>query len=354
MQIPYATREMIKDSLDIKYTSRSNALIDRRILSASQSAEEFLHRKFYPEIRTQTYDWPNHQYAYSWELWLDQHEVISVSSLTSGGVAISSGNYILRPDDGPPFNKIELKRDTSSAFGGGTTPQRDISVAGLHGYKDVTSLAGEVAVALNSSVTSIDLKPLSNILDVGVGSLIVVGTERLLTTNRLMIDTTQNLQVDLTSNMNNTTVVVGDGSTFALNEIILLDSERMKVVDISGNNLTVIRAFDGTTLAVHVASDIYAPRRFVVQRGVLGTTAASHSIGDDVLIQEYPAMLVELVVTETVVLLEQNSAAYASSIGRGETSSMQSTRRAIPGAGLPDIRERTWIALARKSRLRAI
>lgn len=351
MGVAYCTREEVKASLEIAHTSRSDVLIDRYIQSSSRSIEGRMHRRFYPEIKTVYKDWPNYQYAPTWRLYLDQHDLISVASLTVAGNVISPSDYLLRPDDGPPFTYIEMNLSSSASFGGGTTHQRSIAIAGNpFGYTDETALAGKLSAGVNSSVTVIPIKPVNNILKVGVGSLIKIGSERMIVVGRNMADTTQNLQTSLTASKDNTTVAVSDGTTFATNEIILIDSERMRIVDIASNNLIVERAFDGTNLKLHTAptADIYALRSYIVTRAALGTTAASHSTDDDVLAQLPPSLINELAVAESVVLLEQSTSGYARLVGAGSNLRESSDR------GLVDLREQAWIAHGRKSRKRAI
>lgn len=345
----YATREAVKDSLEINRTAFANHLIDSKLSAATNSIHAQLHRKFYPEIRTQTFDWPNHQYAPTWTLYLEQHELISLDTLQSGSTEISSSAYLLRPDDGPPYTRIELDLNSSAAFGGGNTWQRDISVAGLFGYRDERQIAGILETSINASVTVVDLEPSNSVLNAGVGSIFVMDSERMIATNRRMIDTTVNTGSAMTASMNDNTVSVADGTLFAYDENLLIDSERMRIVDIAGNSLIVKRAWDGTALAAHdTASDIYANRRFIVERGVLGTTASSHDALDSVEVQQFPGLVTELAIAEAVVSLEQTSSAYARTLGSGDNA------REAAGLGLADVRAEAVRAFGRKSRKKAV
>lgn len=157
MSIWYCTREQVKAALDSKETARSNAQIDRAIESASRTIDGgkriggLMRRRFYPEVRTQTFDWPNGQYARSWRLWLDQHELIDVTSITSGGVTLAPGEYLLRPDDSPPYNRVEIDLSSSAAWSSGNTHQRAISIVGTFGYCADEAPAGELALAVAST-----------------------------------------------------------------------------------------------------------------------------------------------------------------------------------------------------------
>lgn len=348
MGIWYITREAVMSSLEVNATARSNRIIDQKIETASRNAESLTHRKFYPELRTMTFDWPNFQYAPAWKLWLDEHELISVTSFTSGGTTLVPGQYFLRPDDGPPFTHIEINLGTSAAFSAGVTFQRTVSITGVYGFDNKTALGGNLAGNITNVATTLDVAPVNNVLDIGVGSLLNIGNEKIVTTARLMITSGQTLQTPITKSQAITTVAVTDGTTFGIEEIILLDAERMKIIDIAGNNLIVRRAFDGTVLADHIGSTIYVARRFVVLRGQLGSTAAAHNLNDPMNIQVYPGPIQEVSLAETVVMLEQNSSAYARTVGAGDN------QREAPGLGLEDARAKAVRDCGRKSRLRAI
>lgn len=95
-----------------------------------------------------------------------------------------------------------------------------------------------------------------------------------------------------------TTVTVDDGSDFHALQTILVDSEQMYVTDISGNDLTV-------------------------DRGVNGTTAASHADNATVSILEVPSQVREAVVVETVRRWQMERADYASQTGSVETGEVR-------------------------------
>lgn len=346
MGVWYTTRETVKSALDIKLTARVDSQIDDAIEQGSRMVESCLHRRFYPETATRYFNWPNGQYARPWRLWLDQHELISVTSLVSGGTTISASDYFLEPvNDGPPYSHVEIDLDSTASFGGGSTHQRDIAITGVFGYKADTSSAGALAEALDSSETGIDV---TNSGIVGVGSILLVESERMLVTNKSMLDTTQDIGGNLTADKSNTTVPVTTGSDYFVNEVILVDSERMLIVDISGNNLTVIRAWDGSVLASHSSgADIYAPRTLTVQRGALGTTAASHDTATAVSKYLIPGPVASLAKAYAINQFMQETAGYAK-VGSGETE------RDYGGRSLKALEESVIKSHGRKARIRAV
>lgn len=354
MGIKYATREQVKNSLEIAYTSRSDSLIDQKIDAASRSVEGLLHRRFYPERRTVKFDWPNRSYAPTWQIWLDDNEMISIESVTSGGTLLDpTYTFLSRGDDKlePPYSALNIDLSTAGAFSGGVTFQRAIESLGLYGYNDtdVSIPSGTLGGNINAVVTTLIINPSSGMYTVGVGSVVLIGTERLILVERRMSTSGQTLQGALDDMNSDTTVAVTDGTLFAQYETILIDAERMRIVDIAGNNLIVQRAWDGSVVGTHlVGATIFAQRTFTAKRGALGSTAAAHNLADSVYAHEYPGLVNELCIAETVVLLEQNSSAYARTIGSGPNV------REATGNGLEDLRAQAYTAYGRKQRSTAI
>lgn len=336
---------------DVKFTARMTAQVDRAIEGASRfidgekPGDGFLHRRFYPEVATRYWDFPGDQSARPWRLWLDANELASLTSLASGGVTIPAANVNLEPSWGPPYNRLEIKLSTSSAFGGGATTQRDIAITGTWaGCPLTTAPAGALAEALDATETGVDITDASLI---GVGDLVYADSELMQVTGRTMLTTGQTVQTPLTTSKANDTLVVTDGTAYHAGEVLLLDSERMLVQDIAGNTLTVERAWDGTTLATHTGSTIYASRTLTVVRGVLGTTAATHSLSGALTRHVVPGPVRTLAAAEAINILLQEEAGYARSVGSGENV------RNASGAGLADLRDQVYTSHGRKARVRA-
>ena len=354
MTIPwYATREEIKVELDVRETARSNARIDRALADATSAVEGLTHRVFYPTLATRRFDWPARAGVTTpWILRLNNNELISVTTLTSGTTTIASSDYVLRradDNDQPPYTRVELNLDSNATFGNGTTYQRDITVVGLFGYRNDETTTGTTAEALDTTETGVDVDAATSAA-VGVGSLLRVDSERMIVTDRQQLSTGQTLGgAGLTNQNNAVTVTVASGATFAAGETILIDSERMLVEDIAGNNLTVRRAWDGSTIAAHsVGATIYAPRTLTVVRGALGTTAATHNSGATVYRWDAPGSVRQLCVAEALTDLLQGRSGYARTAGSGENE------REVSGRGLNDLRDRVYTSHGRKARMRSV
>ncbi|CAL9351747.1 hypothetical protein SUDANB1_00474 [Streptomyces sp. enrichment culture] len=352
MEPVYATREDVMRALDVKLTARSARQIDRALQSASRDIDALCHRRFYPEQATRGFDWPGSQYRPSWRLWLDDQELISLTSIASGGTAISPADVVLYPLSGPPYNRVETNLGTSAAWGGGATHQEDISLTGLYGYRlDETTVGALAAAVATTTATTITVNGAAS-AELGVGSVLRVDSERMLVTNRAMADTGQNLGADLAAQKNSVTVAVADGTAYAIDEVLLIDSERILIVDIAGNSLTVERNWDGTVLAAHTAgADIYAPRALTVTRGALGTTAATHADASSVVRWDPPGLVHDLTIAETINRLTNEQAGYARTRKTGDGGTSE---RAKNAQDLPDLRTQVYNAHGRKARHRAV
>lgn len=354
MSIPtYATREDVKAALDFKQTARADRQIDRALHTASRGVDSLCRRRFYPELATRSWDWPNSQRARPWRLWLDENELISVTEVTTGGAVVPAEAVFLEPNAyGPPYNQIQL--DTSSATSGwigGDTHQRSITITGLYGYRDDGTLLGLTTTALTDTATTLGVDAVTSAL-VGVGSLLRLGTERVIVTGRTQVATGQTLTADLDAQAKTALVAVSDGTGFAVDETVLIDGERMLIVDIAGDTLIVRRAWDGSTIAAHTSGTaVYAPRTLTLTRGALGTTAAAHSSGATVRQWDPPSLVHELALAEAINVVLQRQAGWFRTASGGSGGG---TSREASLAALTALRTQVYDALGRKARLRGV
>lgn len=327
----YATREQVVAALDSAPTAREFAQIDRLIWTASRDVEGLTRRSFWPRLATRYFDWPAAEPAPSWRLWIEQPaQLISVGLLQSGGDTVVPGDFVLEPDHGPPYNRIDLLRSSSASYGGGATSQRDIAVTGWWGYRDDQEAAGALAAAVSSSATQLAVTDSSL---VGVGDTLIVDAERLLVVGKRLRDTGTTLAGTLTAQKDGTTVTVADGTAVQPGETILVDAERIAVEDVAGSTLLVRRAVDGSTLAAHTAgAAVYAPRLLQVERGAASTTANSHAQGAAVRRWVPPDPINSLCIAEVLVKLGREQSGMARTVGAGDAL------RAAPGGDIRDVR----------------
>lgn len=345
MGIWYCTREDVKSALDIKETARNNSQVDRAIEAASRSVEKLCHRKFYPWTGTRYFRWPSEPRSAGWRLWLGQDELISLTSITSGEVAVDTDDVFLEPiNSGPPYDRIELDLGASVSFGLGSTPQRDVAVTGVFGYSADFTGVGTAEIVANEGVTSITVSDGSAL---GVGDLVRLESERLLVTGRSWTavgNTTDAVDAEKGS----VRVEVVDGTDYNVGEVILVDSERMLIVDIVGNNLIVKRAWDGSVLASHTSiTTVYVSRVLTVERGVTGTQASGHP---SVTAYKHlvPGPVKSLTIAEAINQLQQEGAGYARVVASGEAA------RELIGRAIKDLRKDVYESYGRRARVGAV
>jgi hypothetical protein len=349
MGIWYCTRESVKAAVDIKNSAAANKQIDRIIDDVSRDIDTLCHRKFYPRLATHRFDWPSRYSGTAWRLWLNgDTELVSVSAVTAGGQTISTANVLLYPEEGPPYDRVELDRSTSSVFSAGNTPQRSVVITGLYASApNDEKLVATLAEALDDSETQVDL---SRGDLAGVGSLLRVDSEYMVVTEREQLSLGITLSANLTERNNDTSVTIS-ASTPALKsgETILIGTERMEIVDVTGTTLVVQRGVDGSVLTTHTSGvTIYSPRTYVVERGAQGSTAASHLTSAPVYAWTPPSPIVGLAHAEALVQLARENSQYVRVVGTGEG---QSESR---GGDLKDKREKVYNGYARMGRTGAV
>ena len=344
----YCTREDVQRALDATPTARSTQQIDRVIGQVSRQLEDDLGRIFYPLLTTRKFDWPQLPTvgSYPWRMWLNQYELISATTVTSGGKVIPASGYLLEPvNDGPPYNRIEVNLGTSAAFSSGPTWQQSLVIAGLFGYDDVQTSAGALATAMSDTTTArLDLTDSSQ---VGVGSILVCEAERGRVVARQQLDTLQDLTGNIDAKAATVAVPITDGTKVSQWEVITVGTERMLVTDVIGNTLTVRRAWDGTVLAAHSSGDsVFAGRRMVLgQRGDFGSTAATHTGATAVGVQRI--VVRSLAVAEALNVLIGEEAGMQRRTGSGDSQS-------DVGPSLMDIRAEALNRWGRSARFRTI
>ena len=316
----YATVEQVSASLDFKASAFETGRLSRLVSSASRRIDRRLHRHFYPLTETRT--WvspraerpPNTQNSGFW-LGLDLR---SLTTVTVDTVSKTVADLEVYPTHhGPPFSWL------------GVTGV-DIAVVAVWGYTADTTPAGVLAEALDDSETGVNVGDSSLI---GIGDLILVDTEQMIVTAKTQLDTAQNLGTTVTADKAITTIDVSDGTGYAAGEVILIESEDMLIVSISSNALTVKRAWDGSVLAAHSSGkDIFAPRTLTVERGAVGTTAATHNDTTAITRNVAPGPIIDLTIAEAITTYQQETSGYGRTIGSGDNT------REARGVGLENAR----------------
>jgi hypothetical protein len=346
----FATREDVRSALSSASSARDDAQIDRALASATTAVSELCHRDFQPVLTTRTFDWPDAQTPRSWRQWLDRNELISASLVVSGGVTIPATDYYLEPNnDGPPYDRIEIRLDRQSAWSMGSTHQRAISVTGWFGYRDDQAAAGALAAAITS--TTATTATVTDSTAVGVGDLLSCGAERMTVANKRLVSTGQTLQSPLGAAKNDVLMSVADTTAFAVGETLTLGAERVWVRDIT-DTLLVERAYDGTQLDSHSGETIWAPRLLTLTRGAAGTLPATAAGGTALTRWAPPGMVKSLAVAEAMCTLYNEQAGYARTVRTQAGSGTRSV--AAVTVERDNLRAQVYSSLGRQARIRAV
>lgn len=337
-------------SQDIRASAIRADAIDAAIWAGSRAVEGLTSRVFYPWTGTRTLDWPAYpDPARTFRVWLEQNELISLTSIVSGGTTMTASDFPLYPAGGPPYTRIEAPRNSSTAFfqRGSNGSQQALALTGVFGYRNDVALCTTLAEALDTTEVGVDVNATTR---VGVGTLLQCESERMVVTERSWLTSAQTLQIPLTASMANVSVAVTSGTVFAIGETLLLDSERMLVVDITSNTLTVKRAVDGSVLAAHTGSTIYWPRTLTVERGALGTTAAAHSTSTAVYRWQPPSLIEQLTRGYVVSALIGEESGFT----RAYRPSDKSTDKVTFARGLALLEAQVARRYGRNARVRAV
>lgn len=347
----FATREDVRSSMSSASSARDDAQIDRALASASTSVGELCHRDFQPVLTTRTFTWPDIQTPRSWRLWLDRNEIISAQLVVSGGATIPATDYYLEPaNDGPPFDRIEIRLDRQSAWSMGATHQRAISVTGWFGYRDDQAPAGALASSIDATTTAVTV---TDSTAVGVGDLLTCGTQRMTVTDKSLTDTGQTLQAPLGVQKNEVLAQVADGTAYRKGEVLTLGAERMKVREIAGSMLTVERAYDGTLLDSHSGGEnIWAPRLLTVERGAAGTLPVVATSGTALTRWTAPGMVRSYTIAEALGMLFNEQAGYVRTVRSQAGTGTRSV--AAVATELGALRDQVYSTYGRHARIRAV
>jgi hypothetical protein len=342
----YASVQEMQGILDFNESAYNTNQIKSALAQATDTTDAFLHRTFFPTIETRLTDWYPEGPATPWRLWLTGSEIISVSSMSSGGVNIPPANLKLEPNgSGPPFDRIEVSIATSSVLQSGSTWQQAISITGTWGYSD----RADAVTTLGASVSTVGATTMqvTDSSKVGVGNLCLIDSEYVVITDRAFVTTSQTLLTPLAASVSDNSVSVTTGSAYGAGESILLDSEQMLVLAVVGNSLMVRRAYNGTALAAHTGSTIFAPRLQTITRGASGSTPATHSSAATVKLQWIPPAAKALCIAEAGWLYESQASGW-------QTSEGDSSRGQFSLKFLQDLRLQVQSIVGRSGRTRHV
>jgi len=343
----------------------ANTAIDRALMTAKETIEGGLKRRFYPSDDTRFWDWPPQggsgpsggTPADPWRLPLDDNDLVCLTAMVAGGLTIGLDQLFPYPWSNPAkgrpyFTALEIDRSTSASFGNyQQTPQQSLAATATWGYGADADPVSQLAADVGTSDTTITVTDGSQ---AGPGDLIVLGFARGSAPfpgsaphagaiapylgERVVIADATPVSTGLTQSGSGVTTAedsdqaltwTGTGSLTA-GEVITLDQEDMFIEKVLGGSATVRRAFNGTTLASHSSAAIWAMRQWTVIRAQLGTTPGTYSAAAQVCRHRVPQLIRDLSGAEVTNQLLQEGSGYARMVGSGENAAP------APGIALVD------------------
>lgn len=210
-------------------------------------------------------------------------------SITNDGTALSSSDYLLRPSGrlwpNGPYTWID-KASEAPTLSAWCAEEDGVSITDYFGlYNEARALGITMGAEMDASTTSMQVNDGSK---VSPGLIALIGSE-LLAVLAVGSPTTSitTLSADLAVDADQATLA--SGAAVKIGEIVRRGIEKMKVLDINSNTVYLDRGWQGTPRSAHTsgqAIDVY--RTFTVERGINGTTAASHANGVSVSQQVAP------------------------------------------------------------------
>jgi len=341
----YTTRERIKYAGGIQATAGASPhpQIDRIIEAKSRQIDNWTRTWFLPKTETRLLEWPKRlpslRGGSAITLWLPQYLLATTTlkseAQNSSPTTISSSDYFEEPNGDPPYDRIEIDRSSTASFSAGDTPQRSISVLGRWGYSEETISAGTVASGLSSDAAASTMV-CSDASLIDVGNSLLIESEMIFVKERSFAalgSVLVNMGGNIAATQSVVTITLDGSHGVVAGEIIRLDSERMLVVSVATNDLTVIRAFDGSVLASHTDDTaVHISRTLNIERGVNGTTAATHANATAISKYQPEYSIQDLCQAEVLSGLHQERAGYGRTIGGADNP------QDLTGKGLAELR----------------
>jgi hypothetical protein len=304
----YCTLNEVIDDLELLGVKN-----EAKAFSFIRAASQYIDKRgwFVPTTASRTFDGSG-----TVRLWIDP--LLSVTSITVNGTALTASEYVLYPRtkhwENGPYTSIEL------ATGGRWTTEHDsIVIAGRWGLYDATRTLPTTTV-LDDDITASD--PVTVLSDgrFSPGAILLVGTEQMLIESTQSLATT-GAHVDVAIDNNTGVITVNDAGLFEVGETIRIDAEVMRITDLTTANdqLVVTRGWNGSAVTAHLVNAVvYAYRLFNVKRAANGTTAAAHSQGAAVTQVIPPDDVNYLCRQIAALMLKKAQGGYAGKVGNAE------------------------------------
>lgn len=208
--------------------------------------------------------------------------LLAINSIVNNGVTLTAADYILKPDNGfwtnGPYTQI-LVAPLATLLATWYCQQNGVTIAGRWGkYERSGPTGATVQDTTEQSASQVTLK-VSDGGKVSPGMVLLIGSEQEAVTgwgDPTTGVTTLNGAVSVSDDV----ITLTNGALVNVGEVLRVDFEQMKIKDKRTHQCSVIRSWNGTGKVAHLTGasvDVY--RTVSVERGMNGTTAATHANG---------------------------------------------------------------------------
>jgi len=242
-------------------------------------------------------------------------------SIVNEDTTLAANDFIYQPDGrhwlNGPYSWLEVNAEDATNLGA-WYPERDgVEIPARWGLYEETEDSGATMGAAQTTTTETGLQ-VSTAAKLSPGAVVLIGTEQQLITGYntpVTAITTLNGTIDATQE----TIILTNGALVNIGEIIRIGVEQMRVLDIATHTMYVQRHWNKTLGAAHSTGanvDVY--RKFIVTRGVNGTTAAAHLISTAISRYLVPADVLFLCKEIATLMLNKAGTGYAGRTGNAE------------------------------------
>ncbi len=209
---------------------------------------------------------------------LEVEPLISISSLTDDGDAITSTQWNLQPAnpkwENGCYTALVIDEDAGE-LSVWTKEVSSVVITGSWGkYAELVTVVIANITLNNATATSLLI---TNGSRMSPGMVLLIEDEQILV-EAFGATTNSTTTVDGAIAIDDEEIAVASGSAVKVGEVIEIDLEDMLVVKINSNAVLVVRGYNETLKATHAnAATINVYRTFTIKRGVNGSTAAAHA-----------------------------------------------------------------------------
>lgn len=242
--------------------------------------------------------------------------LLNPTAIINGGITLAAADYVLKPEarhwpDGP-YSWLEIPETAQNHTIWAYWLAEGVEISGLWGMYNKTKASGATLAAQQ--------------LDTA-GTLQVDDGGKLSPGNLVLIESEQQFIDGYSSPATATTLAAAvDGSTEELSlvngalvkvgEQARLDFELVLVLTIQGNKAQVVRGWGATKKTSHsTGTNVEAYRTYTVQRGVNGTSAATHAQGLAAQVYQVPAQVNYMTRQVAILMMKKAESGYAGKTG---------------------------------------